>query len=159
MAGSGCQCKSSQGQGRVKVRKKRLCRLLCGKPPAFRRSSPPFTPPLGWKAEPSSRAERLVRAQALGKAKPFRTAGGGAALGCYLSGTLTRPCPDGTWTDSRVTREVENGASPRSVAPARRVSSANIRWGRNPNRGGALPLPSIRRNFVKKPGQATDRTR
>ena len=34
----------------------------------------------------------LVRAEALGKAKPFRTSGGRAALGCYLSGTLTRPC-------------------------------------------------------------------
>ena len=45
--------------GRVasKSGKKRLCRLLCGKPLAFRRSPPPFTPLLGWKAEPSSRAE------------------------------------------------------------------------------------------------------
>ena len=33
----------------------------------------------------------LVRAEALGKAQPFRTAGGRAALGCHLSGTLTRP--------------------------------------------------------------------
>jgi hypothetical protein len=29
--------------------------------------------------------------EALGKAKPFRTSGGRAALGCYISGTLTRP--------------------------------------------------------------------
>src|SRR5208283_1865079 len=40
----------------------------------------------------------LVRAEALGKAKPFRTAGGTAALGCYLSGTLTRPCRGSQWS-------------------------------------------------------------
>src|SRR5208282_5045483 len=28
-----------------------------------------------------------------GKAKPFRKSGGGAAVGCYPSGTLTRPWP------------------------------------------------------------------
>ena len=45
--------------GRVASRsgEKRLCRLMCGKPLAFRRSPPPFAPPLGWKAKPSSRAE------------------------------------------------------------------------------------------------------
>ena len=32
------------------------------------------------------------RAEALGKAKPFRISGGRAALGCYPSGTLTRSC-------------------------------------------------------------------
>jgi len=42
-------------------------------------NSLPSPPRLGWKAEPSSRAEGLVRAQALGKAKPFRTPGGKAA--------------------------------------------------------------------------------
>jgi len=47
----------SQLQGRVKVGEKRLCRLLCGKPLAFRRSPPPFAFPFGWKAQPSSRAE------------------------------------------------------------------------------------------------------
>src|SRR5208337_5196523 len=47
----------------------------------------PSPPPLGWKAEPSSRAEGLVRAEPLGKAKPFRTAGGRAA---FLL-TLTHP--------------------------------------------------------------------
>jgi hypothetical protein len=35
---------------------------------------------------------RLVRAEALGKAKPFRKSGGRAALRGYPSGTLTRPC-------------------------------------------------------------------
>ena len=147
-------------QGRVKVAEKAAL------PPAVRKASgfPAQTAslfPLGSAGRLSLPAEPrgLVRAEAVGKAKPFRTAGGRAALGCYLSGTLTRPCPDVTWTDSRVNGEVENGASPRSVAPASRVSSADIRWGRNPNRGGTLPLPSIRRNFVKKPGQATGRTR
>jgi len=33
----------------------------------------------------------LVTVEANGKAKPFRKSGGRAALGCYLSGTLTRP--------------------------------------------------------------------
>jgi hypothetical protein len=70
--------------------KNRLCRLMCGKPPAFRRRPPPFPSRLGWKAEPTSRAE-MVRLEALGKAKPFRTSGGRAPLGCYLSATLTRP--------------------------------------------------------------------
>jgi hypothetical protein len=32
-----------------------------------------------------------------------------------------------------------------------RVSSADIRWGRNANRGGTLPLASIRRNFAADP--------
>ena len=32
--------------------------------------------------------------EAFGKAKPFRTSGGRAALGCYLSGALRRPYAD-----------------------------------------------------------------
>ncbi len=40
-----------------KSAKERHCRLMGGKPLAFRRSPPPFTPPLGLKAQPSSRAE------------------------------------------------------------------------------------------------------
>ena len=56
-------------------------------------------PPLGSAGRLSLPAEPggLVRAEALGKAKPFRTAGGRAALGCYLSGTLTRPCRQRGW--------------------------------------------------------------
>jgi hypothetical protein len=34
------------------------------------------------------------------------------------------------------------------IGNSSRVSSADIRWGRNPNRGGTLPLPSIRRHFA-----------
>jgi len=34
------------------------------------------------------------------------------------------------------------------IGNSSRVSSADIRRGRNPNRGGTLPLPSIRRNFT-----------
>ena len=34
----------------------------------------------------------LLWVEAPGKAKPFRTSGGRAAWGCYLSGILTRPC-------------------------------------------------------------------
>jgi hypothetical protein len=59
--------------------------------------SPPPSPRLDWKAQPCSRAGGVVRAEALGKAKPFRTAGGRAALGCYLSGTLTGPCSTTGW--------------------------------------------------------------
>ena len=81
-------------QGRVKVAEKAAL------PPAVRKASgfPAQTASLlplgsagrlGLPAEPRG----LVRAEALGKAKPFRTAGGRAASGCYLSGTLTRPCP------------------------------------------------------------------
>ena len=44
------------GKGASKSRKKRLCRLMCGKPLAFRRRQPPSSPRLGWKAQPSSRA-------------------------------------------------------------------------------------------------------
>jgi hypothetical protein len=73
-----------------KSRKKRLCRLLCGKPLAFRRRQPPSSPRLGWKASLPAEPRGLVRAEALGKAKPFRKAAGRPALGCYLSRTLTR---------------------------------------------------------------------
>ena len=114
-------------QGRVKVGEKAAL------PPAVRKASgfpamlaPPLLPPLGWKAQPSSRAGGAGRDTSLterrrsceniefgifrarvssylqaGKvvflniftaSKPFRTAGGRAALGCYLSGTLTQPC-------------------------------------------------------------------
>ena len=59
------------GQGRVKVGEKRLCRLLCGKPLAFRRSPPPFIPPLGWKAQPSSRATGISQGAGPGKGKAF----------------------------------------------------------------------------------------
>ena len=46
----------------------------------------------------------LVRSEALGEAKPFRTSGGRAALGCCLSGTLARPWSKGfgqfeMWTE------------------------------------------------------------
>jgi len=83
----------SNHQGRVKVAGKAAL------PPAVRKASgfPAQTAsllPLGSAGRLSLPAEPrgLVRAEALGKAKPFRTAGGRAALGCYLSGTLTRPC-------------------------------------------------------------------
>jgi hypothetical protein len=59
------------GQGRVKVGEKRLCRLVCGKPLAFRRSPPPFTPPLGWKAEPSSRAKGVSQGASPRKGEAF----------------------------------------------------------------------------------------
>ena len=84
-------------QGRVKVAQKAAL------PPAVRKASgfPAQTAsllPLGSAGRLSLPAEprALVRAEALGKAKPFRTAGGGAALVRYLSGTLTQPCsPEG----------------------------------------------------------------
>jgi hypothetical protein len=41
---------------------------------------------------------------------------------------------------------IENRQS--KIGNSSRVSSADILWGRNPNRGGTLPLPSIRRNFA-----------
>jgi hypothetical protein len=57
---------------------------------------------IGGKAALPSRARGMQKASGfpaqtasllpLGKAKTFRTAGGRAALGCYPSGTLTRPC-------------------------------------------------------------------
>jgi hypothetical protein len=78
-------------QGRVKVAEKAAL------PPAVRKASgfPAQTASLlhlGSAGRLSLPAEPrgLLRAEALGKAKPFRTAGGRAALGCYLSGTLTR---------------------------------------------------------------------
>jgi hypothetical protein len=86
------QARTTVSQGRVKVAEKAAL------PPAVRKAS-------GFPAQtvsllPLNSAGRLslpaglkglVRAGALGKAKPFRTAGGRAALGCYFSGTLTRP--------------------------------------------------------------------
>ena len=50
---------------------KRLCRLLCGKPLAFRHSPPPFPPPLGWKAKPSSRAEGVSQGASPRKGEAF----------------------------------------------------------------------------------------
>ena len=38
----------------------------------------------------------LVRVEVFGKAEPFRTSGGRAALGCYVSGTLTQSWWEGT---------------------------------------------------------------
>jgi hypothetical protein len=84
-------------QGRVKVVEKAAL------PPVVRKASgfPAQTAsllPLGSPGRLSLPAEPrvLVRAEALGKAKPFRIrqlTDGRAALGCYLSGTLARPCP------------------------------------------------------------------
>src|SRR5208337_4536489 len=54
--------------------KKRLCRPSadgCGKPLAFRRSTPPFGPPLGWKAKPSSRAEGVGQGSGPRKGEAF----------------------------------------------------------------------------------------
>ena len=68
---SGMEVDSCPIQGRVKVGEKRLCRLLCGKPLAFRRSPPHFTPPLGWKAEPSSRAEGVGQGAGPRKGEAF----------------------------------------------------------------------------------------
>jgi len=58
---------------------------------AFQRRPHSFSPRLGGEAEPSSRAEGTSQGESLGKAKPFRTSGGRAPLGCCLLGTLTRP--------------------------------------------------------------------
>ena len=80
------------GQGRVKVAEEAAL------PPDVRKASgfPGQTTslvPLGSAGRLSLPAEprELVRPEAVGKAKPFRTSGGRAALGCYVSGTLTRP--------------------------------------------------------------------
>ena len=54
-----------------KSRKKRLCRLLCGKPLAFRRRQPPSSPRLGWKAQPSSRAEGVSQGRSPRKGEAF----------------------------------------------------------------------------------------
>ncbi len=51
----------------------RLCRLLCGKPPAFRRA-----------AEPKGFIGFFLLAGWAGKAEPFRTAGGKAATFSHL---------------------------------------------------------------------------
>src|SRR5208282_4846542 len=78
----------NRARGRVKVVGKAAL------PPAVRKASGfparrASLLPLGSAGRLSLPAEPrgLVRAEALGKAKPFRTAGGRAALGCYLSGT------------------------------------------------------------------------
>ena len=67
-------------------------------PPAVRKASGFLAQtasllPLGSAGRLSLPAEprELVRAEPLGKAKPFRTAGGRVALRRYLSGILTRP--------------------------------------------------------------------
>ena len=79
-------------QGRLKVAGKAAL------PPDLRKASgfpgqtvSLFGSPLGWKAEPSSRAEGVREGGGLEKAEPSRKSGGGAALGRYPSRTLTRP--------------------------------------------------------------------
>ena len=59
----------------VSFRGCRFCRLMCGKPIAFRpeRDLSEATPPLS-------------RASSIGKAEPFRTSGGRAAAYSYLIG-------------------------------------------------------------------------
>jgi hypothetical protein len=71
-------------------REKRLCRPAVRKASGFPAQTASLLPlgsagRLSLPAEPSG----LVTAEALGKAKPFRMAGGRAALGCYLSGLMT----------------------------------------------------------------------
>ena len=55
----------------VKVGPKRLCRLPCGKPLAFRRNPPPFIPSFGWKAEPSSREKGVSHGTGPRKGEAF----------------------------------------------------------------------------------------
>jgi hypothetical protein len=81
-------------QGRVKVAEKAALPPAVLKASGFPAQTASLLPlssagRLSLPAEPRG----LVRAEALGKAKPFRTAGVKAAFGCYLSGTLTRPWP------------------------------------------------------------------
>ena len=95
---AGSQAASSSGQGCVKVAEEAAL------PPDLRKASGfpgqiTSLVPFGSAGRPSLPAEPkgLVRAEAVGKAKPFRRSGGRAALGCYVSGTLTRLCQAG-WT-------------------------------------------------------------
>ena len=77
--------------------KKRLCRLLCGKPLAFRGRAPPFSPSARLEGSAFQPSRGDQSGQNPGKAKPFRTAGGRAALNRYLSGTLTRAWGQPLW--------------------------------------------------------------
>ena len=53
---------------------------LCGKPLAFRHSPLPFTPPFGWKAEPSSRTEGVSWRASPRKGKAFPHSGAAKPL-------------------------------------------------------------------------------
>jgi hypothetical protein len=50
---------------------KRLCRLICGKPLAFRRRPLPSSPRLGWKAKPSSRGQGVSQGGSPRKGEAF----------------------------------------------------------------------------------------
>ena len=54
-----------------KSRKKRLCRLLCGKPLAFRRRQPPFFPSARLEGSPSSRAKGVSQGGSPRKGEAF----------------------------------------------------------------------------------------
>jgi hypothetical protein len=106
-------CKSKRGRPRVASmsRKKRLCRLLCGKPLAFRRRQPPFFPParLEGGASPPSRGVSQGLSPRKGEAFPhsrrqsrfgmllfgdFNTilVAGPFPYATRAAGTLDRPC-------------------------------------------------------------------
>jgi len=80
-------------QARLKIGEKAALPPGLRKAPGFPAQTASLLP-LGSAGRPSLPAEPrgLVRAKALGKAKPFRISGGRAALRGYPSGTLTRPC-------------------------------------------------------------------
>ena len=99
------------GKGASKSRKKRLCRLMCGKPLAFRRRQPPSSPRLGWKAQPSSRAVGVGHGGSPRKGEAFPHSRRQSRFGMLLfgdfntilvagpfpyatraAGTLDRPC-------------------------------------------------------------------
>ena len=69
-------------------------------------------------AEPTG----LVRVEALGKAKPFRTSGGRAALGCYISGTLTRP-----WGRARISLRMLSATSQEVYGVGEKLNNARER--------------------------------
>jgi hypothetical protein len=98
---------------------------MCGKPLAFRRRPPPFSPSAGRLSLPAE-PKGLVTVEALGKAKPFRTSGGRAALGCYLSGTLTRPWRGGARLESE-SRSIgwSAGSPPRPVGVSPALAGAS----------------------------------